>query len=142
MRAKPVLLRGTVPIRRRRAGCDKKVHYATDVPKQVEPAQAPVSRERVKTLTIAALAAIALLNIADIVTTHLLLSRKAVESNPFASGLLGYGELTWVKLAMVGLALLLGLRLRPRVGVLVLAWFVAGIYGAAVLSNALILRVA
>ena len=100
-----------------------------------------VPRHLVRNLTLVALVAIAVFNVGDVITTHMLLNRRAIEANPLASTLVGSGVLLWVKLALVFLALLITLRLRPRMGLLVFAWFVAGIYATAVLSNALILRI-
>ncbi len=99
-----------------------------------------VPRRSIRRLTLLGIAAVGLLNIADDITTHLLLSHRAVEANPLASVLLSSGSLLWVKLTVVVLAALVALRIPPKVGVLLLAWFVAGVYAAAVLSNALILR--
>ncbi len=103
-------------------------------------ALAPVSRRRVRALTIAALGLLAALNGADDVTTRLLVDRRAVEANPLAGILFGNGTLLWVKLGIVALLGIAVLRLPAKVGVLLLSWFVAGLYAAAVLSNVLILR--
>ena len=83
---------------------------------------------------------VAVFNVADVVTTHLVLGRAGVEANPIAGVLLGSGAILWVKLALIALVMFMAIRIPPRVGVLLMAWFVAGVYGAAVLSNALVLR--
>lgn len=100
----------------------------------------PVPSRTIRTLTIVALTIVAALNVADVLTTHIVLQRSGVEANPLAGVLLSSGTLLWVKLVLVALALLIALRIRPRMGVLVLAWFVAGLYATAVLSNLLIIR--
>lgn len=102
---------------------------ATDVP-----------RPLVRTLTIIAICLVAVLNIGDVITTHLVIARQGVEANPLAGALLSNGALLWVKLGLVALAALGAVRNPPRVGVLLLSWFVAGVYATAVLSNALLLR--
>ncbi len=99
-----------------------------------------ISRALIRRLTIVAIILVALLNVGDVITTHLVLARNGVEANPIASALLGHGSLAWVKLVLVVLAGFVALKAPPRVGVLLLAWFVAGVYATAVLSNALLLR--
>lgn len=94
----------------------------------------------VRTLTILAIAVVGVLNIGDVVTTHLVLARHGVEANPIAGALLGNGVLLWVKLALVAFAGVAVVKNPPRLGVLLLAWFAAGVYATAVLSNALLLR--
>lgn len=99
-----------------------------------------VPRHAIRRATIVAIVLIGLLNVADVFTTHLVLDRRGVEANPLAGALLSSGALLWVKLAMVVAAAVVALRIRPRLGVLLLAWFVAGVYATAVLSNLLVLR--
>ena len=94
----------------------------------------------VRRLTLVAIAVVGLLNVADVVTTHLVLSRSGVEANPLAGALLSGGTLLWVKLALVALAALVAVRIPPKLGVLLLAWFAAGVYATAVVSNLLIIR--
>lgn len=96
--------------------------------------------DRVRLVTLVALGLLAVLNGADVVTTHMLLVHRGVEANPLSSVLLASQSLLWVKL---GLVALLGLKVvysRPRLGVMGAACFAAGIYATAVLSNVLVLH--
>lgn len=96
--------------------------------------------ERVRMVTMIALGLLAVLNGADVVTTHMLLVHQGMEANPLSSILLASQSLLWVKL---GLLALLGLKVaysRPRLGVMGAACFAAGIYATAVLSNVLVLH--
>jgi len=88
-----------------------------------------------------AVAAIALLNLADILTTRAVLHHTgATESNPLASALLTGGRVGLIK-AGVLLALILRLpRRRPTVTFHAVLWFVAGFYFLTVISNLLVLR--
>lgn len=99
-----------------------------------------VPRGTIRKATIVAIFLIGLLSGADVLTTRLVLGRSGVEANPLAGALLSSGMLLWAKLIMVVLAGFVALRIRPRLGVLLLAWFVAGVYATAVLSNLLVLR--
>lgn len=95
---------------------------------------------RVRTTTFVALGALAVLNGLDVVTTHVILTHGAVESDPLSAILLASKALLWVKLGIIAL---LGLKVahsRPHLGVMAAACFAAGIYAAAVLSNVLIMR--
>lgn len=97
---------------------------------------------RVRLVTLVAIATLAVLNGADVVTTHMLLAHRGVEANPLSSLLLASSSLLWVKLALL---LLLGTKVlnsRPRLGVMGAACFAAGIYATAVLSNLLVLHLA
>ncbi|MDA8291667.1 MAG: DUF5658 family protein [Actinomycetota bacterium] len=98
--------------------------------------------DRVRAVTLAAIALLAALNVADVVTTRVLVAHRGVEANPLASVLLTNQTLLWVKLAIVGLLGLRALRGRPRVGIMGAACFAAGIYATAVLSNLLVLHLA
>ena len=88
-------------------------------------------------MTMAALVALAFLNGADVVTTHLLLGHRGVEANPLSSLLLASRSLLWVKLGILGLLGLRVLNSRPRLGVMG-----AACYATAVLSNLLVLHLA
>ncbi|HLI53913.1 MAG TPA: DUF5658 family protein [Acidimicrobiales bacterium] len=97
----------------------------------------------VRRLAIVGVVLLAFLNSADVVTTRLLLTHAAagaVEANPVAKALLASGSLLWVKLAIIAALGIAALRDRPKLGLLVGIWFTAGLYGAAVLSNILLLR--
>ncbi len=98
--------------------------------------------DRVRTVTLAAIALLAALNVADVATTHMLMAHRGVEANPLASILLTSQTLLWVKLAIVGVLALRVLRSRPRLGLMGAACFAAGIYATAVLSNLLVLHLA
>ena len=88
-----------------------------------------------------AIAAIAVLNLADIVTTRVVLAHSnATESNPLASALLAGGRVGLIK-AGVLLALILRVpRRRPTVALHAVLWFVAGFYFLTVVSNLLVLQ--
>lgn len=98
---------------------------------------------RVRQLTVAGVVALAVLNAADTVTTHLVLahaSAGAVEANPLAKVLLANGSLLAVKMTVIAILGVAVLRDRPKLGLLAGSWLTAGLYLAAVLSNVLILR--
>lgn len=98
--------------------------------------------DRVRVVTLLAIGALVVFNGADVVTTHMLLTRSGVEANPLSSLLLATQSLLWVKLAILAL---LGLKVvysRPRLGVMAAACFAAGIYATAVISNLLVLHLA
>jgi hypothetical protein len=97
---------------------------------------------RVRAVTLGALVVLALLNGADVVTTHLLLGHRGVEANPLSALLLASQSLLWVKLGILGVLGLKVLNSRPRLGVMGAACFAAGIYATAVLSNLLVLHLA
>lgn len=97
---------------------------------------------RVRAVTLAALAVLAVLNGADVVTTHMLLGHRGVEANPLSALLLASRSLLWVKLGVLGLLGVKVLNSRPRLGVMGIACFAAGIYATAVLSNLLVLHLA
>lgn len=100
-----------------------------------------VERRHIKTLTLGAVAALVVLNIADVVSTRLLLDHKvAMEANPLAGLLLSHGGLLWAKLVVIAALGYSVMRRSPRVGVMVVTWIVVGMYAAAVLSNLLILH--
>lgn len=102
-----------------------------------------LSRDRIRQLTLAAFVVLAVLNVTDVVTTHMVLAhREATEANPLAAVLLGNGTILWAKMfCVLALALSTFKRSRPRVGMLLGSWMAVGLYAAAVLSNLLILRV-
>ncbi len=98
---------------------------------------------RIKHLTIVGVVALALLNAADAVTTHLFLLHApagGLEANPLAGLLLASGSLLLVKMAIVAALGIAVLWDRPRLGLLVGTWTVSGLYLAAVISNILLLR--
>ncbi|MHB8465560.1 MAG: DUF5658 family protein [Acidimicrobiales bacterium] len=94
---------------------------------------------RLRVATAVAVAAVAVFNLLDIVTTRTLLARGAIESNPLAGLLLQGGGVEIAKLALVaGLAWRVARR-RPSVAFAAAVWFVAGFYFLTVVSNLLIL---
>jgi hypothetical protein len=93
-------------------------------------------------VTLLAIGALAVLNGADVVTTHMLLAHRAVEANPLSSILLASSSLLWVKLALLFVLGTKVLNSRPRLGVMGATCFAAGIYATAVLSNLLVLHLA
>ena len=88
-----------------------------------------------------AVAAIAVLNLADILTTKAVLAHTgAVESNPLASALLSGGRVGIIK-AIVLLGLIIRVPKRaPTVAFNAVLWFVAGFYFLTVVSNLLVLQ--
>ena len=90
--------------------------------------------------TAVAVAVIAVLNLADIVTTRVVLAHTgATESNPLASALLSGGRVGLIK-AIVLLGLIVRVpRRRPTVAFHAVLWFVAGFYVLTVVSNLLVL---
>lgn len=102
----------------------------------------PSAAGRVRTVTLAAVVVLAALNVADVVTTQLLLGHRGIEANPLAGLLLASRDLLWVKLALILALALKVVRGRPRLGVMGAACFAAGIYATAVLSNLLVLHAA
>jgi hypothetical protein len=97
--------------------------------------------ERLRASTAVAVAVIALLNLADIVTTHAVLAHTgAVESNPLAKALLSGGRVGLIKgIVLLGLIIRVPKRL-PTVAFNAVLWFVAGFYFLTVVSNLLVLR--
>ena len=97
---------------------------------------------RVRMVTLLAVGALIVLNGADVVTTHILLAHRAVETNPLSSVLMTSSSLLWVKLAILFVLGAKVLNSRPRLGVMGATCFAAGIYATAVLSNLLVLHLA
>ena len=97
--------------------------------------------EHLRSSTAVAVAVIALLNLADILTTHAVLAHTgAVESNPLASALLSGGRVGLIK-AIVLLGLIIRVPRRvPTVAFNAVMWFVAGFYFLTVVSNLLVLH--
>jgi hypothetical protein len=82
-----------------------------------------------------ALALLALLNIADVVMTRLLLSRGGVELNPVADRLLASNATTLAKLSIVAILTIHFVRHGPRLIIVCLMWLVAGVYVCVVMVN-------
>jgi hypothetical protein len=114
------------------------------VPVDITDADGPTAQRRAYHLmasTAFAVAMIAVLNLADIVTTTAVLAHTgATESNPLASALLAGGRVGLIK-AGVLLALILRVpRRAPTVAFHAVLWFVAGFYFLTVVSNLLVLH--
>jgi hypothetical protein len=101
----------------------------------------PGSQSRLRLITLFGVGGLVVLNGADVVTTHLLLSHGAVEANPLSSVLLASASLLWVKLAILGALGVMVIRHRPRFGVTAFVFVALGMYATAVLSNLLILNI-
>ena len=94
---------------------------------------------RLRVATSVAVAAVAIFNLLDVITTRTMLARGAIESNPLASLLLVGGRVEVIKiLLVVGLAWRV-LRRPPSVAFAAAVWFVAGFYFLTVVSNLLII---
>ena len=79
---------------------------------------------------------LAVLNVADVITTRLLLVRGGIELNPIADRLLGSNLALAVKL---GIVVALGAhfaRSRPRLSVVCTMWMVVGVYALVVALGA------
>ena len=88
-----------------------------------------------------AVAAIAVLNLADLVSTRVLLGHPgAIEGNPLARLLLSSGRLEIVKAATLLVLIFRVPRRRPSVAFHAVLWFVAGVYALTVISNLLVWR--
>ncbi|HTW07345.1 MAG TPA: DUF5658 family protein [Acidimicrobiales bacterium] len=99
--------------------------------------------DKVRIATLVAIGALAVLNGADVVTTRLLLRHEGgIEANPLSALLLASQSLLWVKLGILAILGLKVLHSRPRLGVMAVACFAAGIYATAVISNLLVLHLA
>jgi hypothetical protein len=99
----------------------------------------PASRLTVSTAC--AVAAIAVFNLCDVITTRLALQHQgATESNPLAAFLLANGSVGLLKAGILGLLVYRVYRRRPTVAFHAVLWFVAGFYALTVLSNLLALQ--
>jgi hypothetical protein len=88
-----------------------------------------------------AVAAIAVLNLADVLTTRAVLAHTgAVEGNPLAAALLTGGRVEYIKAAVLAGLILRVPRRRPTVAFHAILWFVAGFYFLTVVSNLLALQ--
>ena len=101
---------------------------------------ASVSISALRRSTLIAVVSLFLLQIADVVTTKLLLAHHAIEANPLSALLLTNNTLGFVKLALVPLLGIRVIRKPGNFGVSCAVWFATGIYATAVLSNILLLR--
>lgn len=84
---------------------------------------------------VTAVAALAVLNLVDVVLTRLALGRGAVEANPLARVLLSGGRVELLKLALICVLWARAERRRPTLQFTVACWAAAGAYAMVVLSN-------
>ena len=99
-----------------------------------------IAPSTLRTSSAIALAAIAVFNLLDVITTRAMLARGAIESNPLAALLLPGGFAEMIKVGVVvGLAVCV-MRRRPTLGFAAAMWFGAGFYFLTVVSNLLILN--
>lgn len=88
-----------------------------------------------------AVAAIAVLNVADLITTHAVLRHAGgIEGNPLAALLLNGGRVALLKAGVIVALVVRVPRRRPTVAFHAVLWFVAGFYALTVLSNLLALK--
>jgi len=93
----------------------------------------------IRAARVAAVLALVLLNIADLVTTRMFLNRGLEEGNGLSWVLIQNGTMPWVKSALL---LALGwraLRAAPRLGTTCAMWFVVGLYTMTIVINCLAL---
>jgi hypothetical protein len=96
---------------------------------------------RLSVSTAVAVAAIAVLNLLDLLTTRMLLGYQgAIEGNPLAALLLTNGVVGVCKALVIGALVFRVSRRRPTIAFHALLWFVAGFYALTVLSNLLALQ--
>jgi len=97
--------------------------------------------ERLRASTGVAVAYIALLNLADIITTNAVLAHTgALESNPLAAALLSGARVGLIKAGVVLLLVLRVPRPMPTIAFNAVMWFVAGFYFLTALNNLFVLR--
>ena len=96
---------------------------------------------RLSASTAVAVAAIAVLNLCDLLTTRAVLSHQgAIEGNPLAALLLTNGTVGLLKAGVIAALVFRVWRRRPTIAFHALLWFVAGFYALTVLSNLLALQ--
>lgn len=89
-------------------------------------------------LRFAALVAVGLLvalNVADVVTTRLLLDRGGIELNPLSARLLETGVALLVKVVILAIVGWIVHRRVPHLALVSFLWLVAGVYVAVVITN-------
>jgi len=87
----------------------------------------------------AGLGLLAVLNIADLVTTHIAMRDGAVEGNPVTRTLMAHGALSPAKLVVLAFLGVLIARSPARLHSAIAIWFVAGVYTMIVVSNVLVI---
>jgi hypothetical protein len=78
---------------------------------------------------------LAILNVADVATTQLLLNHGGIELNPLADRLLASNSILLVKLAIVGAFAYAFVHHGPRIITVCFLWLVAGVYLCVVVIN-------
>jgi hypothetical protein len=87
----------------------------------------------------AGLLVLALLQVADLVTTKFAIHGGAIEANPISRALIAHGAINAAKFGALALLAFSTAKSRPRVITAVAIWFVAGIYSMIVFSNLLVI---
>ena len=94
---------------------------------------------RMRQLRFAAVVALTLLNVLDLITTRMFLDRGLAEGNPFADVFLQNGTMPYLKgLILLGLAWS-SLRSAPKLGTTCAMWCVVGVYITIIAVNSLAL---
>ena len=91
-------------------------------------------------LTRVGVAVLCILNVADVVTTRVILGHAGLlEANPLASALLAYYRVDVVKALLLLALAWVALRHRPTLTWACCVWFACGYYTLAVISNGLLI---
>jgi hypothetical protein len=95
--------------------------------------------ELVRSFRIWAVGILAILNVADLITTRMFLDRGFQEGNGLSSALLQNGTMPWLKTAiLVGLGWS-AVKAPPKLGATCAMWFVTGLYAMVITVNTLAL---
>lgn len=100
-----------------------------------EGAEEHVPHGELQRAAVTALVLLAVLNVADVVLTELLLGRGGVEMNPIAEAFLASNAALVAKLAVVALLAVRFVRHGPRIITLCALWLVVGVYAFVVVLN-------
>lgn len=85
------------------------------------------------------LALLALLQVADLITTRFAMHGGAIEANPISRALIAHSAINPAKFGALALLAYSIAKSRPRVITAVAIWFVAGVYTMIVFSNLLVI---
>jgi hypothetical protein len=108
-----------------------------------EPSQAPDTTiinlpvRTIRAVRLAAVAALIVLNIADLITTRMFLNRGLNEGNGLSWVLVQNGSMPWVKSAILAGLAWRALRSVPSFGATCAMWFVVGLYTMTITINCL-----
>jgi hypothetical protein len=91
----------------------------------------------IRAARVAAVLALVLLNIADLVTTRMFLNRGLEEGNGLSWVLIQNGSMPWVKSAILAALAWRVLRSVPSLGTTCAMWFVVGLYAMTIFINSL-----